>query len=86
VTPAPILWLRQLAIAPIRVYQRFISPLTPATCRFQPSCSGYARDSILCHGIFKGGLLATWRILRCNPLFPGGHEPVPPPGRWRSSE
>ena len=77
-------WARRLAIAPIRAYQRFLSPFTPATCRFHPTCSSYAADSILAHGICKGSLLSVWRILRCNPFTRGGLDPVPDPGRWTS--
>ena len=84
-TVRPLQWLRRLCIAPIRLYQRFLSPYTPPTCRFSPTCSGYAADAILSHGILKGFLLASWRILRCNPLVRGGYDPVPPRGRWRAA-
>ncbi len=66
-----------LLILPIRFYQRFISPLTPATCRFTPSCSHYAVEAIRKHGPFKGLVLALWRILRCNPWGGSGYDPVP---------
>lgn len=69
---------------PIRGYQKFISPMLGANCRFLPSCSEYALEALKLHGAFKGGLLAAWRILRCNPLFPGGYDPVPPKGKWVS--
>jgi len=69
--------LRQIAVLPIRLYQRWISPWTPAMCRFQPSCSEYAVKAVRRHGILKGGWLACWRILRCNPLCKGGWDPVP---------
>ncbi|MFV0421302.1 membrane protein insertion efficiency factor YidD [Oleidesulfovibrio sp.] len=69
--------LRKIAILPIRFYQRFISPLFPPSCRFVPSCSAYAAEALLRHGIIKGGALAFWRILRCNPLCAGGYDPVP---------
>ena len=61
----------------IRIYQRVISPLLPPMCRFEPTCSEYARIAYERHGFFKGTWLAVKRILRCNPLFPGGHDPVP---------
>lgn len=77
--------LRKLYAAPIRLYQRFLSPITPPTCRFAPSCSYYGHRAILVHGILKGTLLASWRILRCNPFTAGGFDPVPPPGRWKSA-
>ena len=66
-----------LLIQPIRFYQRYISPLTPATCRFTPTCSQYAILAIRKHGPFKGLALAVWRILRCNPWGGSGYDPVP---------
>ena len=66
-----------LLIQPIRFYQRFISPYTPPTCRFTPSCSQYAIEAIRKHGPFKGLALAVWRILRCNPWGGSGYDPVP---------
>ena len=76
-------WLRTLMVLPIRAYRRWISPLTPPSCRFHPTCSSYGEEAILRHGILKGCLLAAWRILRCQPFCKGGLDPVPPPGRWR---
>ncbi len=64
-------------ILPIRFYQKFISPLTPPTCRFTPTCSHYAVEAIRKHGPFKGLALAVWRILRCNPWGGSGYDPVP---------
>ncbi|WP_406665362.1 membrane protein insertion efficiency factor YidD [Gallaecimonas sp. GXIMD1310] len=64
-------------IFPIRLYQRFISPLLGQTCRFTPSCSHYAVEAIEKHGPLRGSWLAGRRILRCHPLNPGGHDPVP---------
>lgn len=62
----------------VRWYQRVLSPRKPApTCRFTPSCSEYAAQAIERHGAMKGGWLATWRVVRCNPLVPGGLDPVP---------
>lgn len=52
-------------------------PYTPPSCRFQPTCSEYARQAILKHGPFKGLALAVWRILRCNPWGGSGYDPVP---------
>jgi len=73
-------------IALIRLYQRFLSPLLGAHCRFEPSCSHYTLQAIQRHGAIKGSLLGAWRILRCNPLTPGGQvDPVPPVGCWRPS-
>ena len=74
-----------LLVALVRGYQRLISPLLGAHCRFEPSCSHYAVDAIEVHGSVKGTLLAGWRILRCNPLSKGGQiDPVPKKGRWRA--
>lgn len=73
----------RLALAPIRFYQRWISPAFPARCRYYPSCSAYAVEAVTVHGPIKGLLLATWRLLRCNPLTRGGVDHVPDPGRWR---
>lgn len=62
----------------IRGYQRHVSPRKPApTCRFSPSCSQYAAEAVERHGALRGGWLAAWRVLRCHPLTPGGHDPVP---------
>ena len=69
--------LRKIAVLPIQCYRRFISPWTPRTCRYQPTCSEYARLAILQRGILKGSLLSLWRILRCNPFGRGGYDPVP---------
>ena len=77
------LW-RSLWILPIRFYQRFVSPLKPPTCRFQPTCSAYAAEAIRTHGVLKGTLLGTWRILRCHPFSAPGPDPVPAPGRWKA--
>jgi putative membrane protein insertion efficiency factor len=70
--------LRKIATAPLRFYQRFLSPLKPAMCRFSPTCSQYAIEAVEEHGVVRGGAYAAWRILRCNPLCKGGHDPVPP--------
>lgn len=61
----------------IDLYRYCISPLLPRSCRFYPSCSAYARDSILTHGLIKGLLLSFARILKCHPFHPGGIDPVP---------
>ncbi len=63
----------------IRTYQVTISPrFSRGSCRFYPTCSQYAIEAIELHGVFKGVLLAAWRILRCNPFSKGGYDPVPP--------
>ncbi|HAH67656.1 MAG: membrane protein insertion efficiency factor YidD [Gammaproteobacteria bacterium] len=58
-------------------YQKFISPYFPASCRYFPTCSQYAIEAIDQHGSIKGSILMILRILRCNPFFSGGHDPVP---------
>jgi len=68
--------LSACAILLVRVYQRTISRVLPPVCRFTPSCSQYMIDAIRKKGILLGLLKGTWRILRCNPLFPGGYDPV----------
>lgn len=76
----PVAWL---LIAPIRFYQRFITPYTPATCRYYPTCSEYAVRSLRTHGAAKGTILTIWRLLRCNPWSSGGVDHTPERGRWR---
>lgn len=66
----------RILAAPVRFYQKRISPLFPARCRYYPSCSQYALDALRRHGPFKGMVLAAWRLLRCNPFSPGGYDPV----------
>lgn len=71
-------------IAPIRAYQRWISPAFPATCRFYPSCSSYAIEAMRERGPAVGVLLAVRRLVKCAPWHPGGVDPVPArPGRRR---
>ena len=64
-------------ILPIRFYQLVVSPLTPASCRFTPTCSQYALEAIKKHGPFRGGWLALKRILKCHPWGGSGYDPVP---------
>jgi putative membrane protein insertion efficiency factor len=72
------------AVAPIRVYQRLASPLLGPRCRFHPSCSQYAADAILRHGVFRGTYLGIRRLLRCHPWNAGGVDYVPERFSWRS--
>ena len=75
------------AVGLIRIYQRTASPLLPALfgptcgCRFHPSCSHYAAEAVRTHGTLKGAWLTARRIIKCTPLHPGGHDPVPPAPR-----
>jgi putative membrane protein insertion efficiency factor len=65
-------------LALIRLYQLTLSRALPAgTCRFTPTCSHYGYEAIAKYGLLKGGWLATWRVLRCQPFNPGGYDPVP---------
>jgi putative membrane protein insertion efficiency factor len=64
--------VRAIAVAPIRLYQRLISPLLPARCKYHPSCSQYAVTAVRRYGILRGSVLAGWRLLRCNPWSHGG--------------
>ncbi len=61
----------------IRGYQRYISPFTPSTCRYTPTCSHYTVEALQMHGIFKGGWLSAKRILSCHPWGGSGYDPVP---------
>ena len=64
--------LRSVAVAPLRAYQRFISPALPRRCKYHPSCSEYAVQAVRRYGILRGVVLAGWRVLRCNPWSDGG--------------
>ncbi|HET7501794.1 MAG TPA: membrane protein insertion efficiency factor YidD [Kofleriaceae bacterium] len=67
-----------LVLLPVHVYRVVLSPLKRGpSCRFLPTCSEYAITAVKQRGILVGGALAMWRLLRCNPLFHGGHDPVP---------
>lgn len=61
----------------IKFYQEAVSPYTLPTCKYRPTCSAYALEAIERFGAFRGGLLAAWRILRCNPFARAGYDPVP---------
>jgi len=69
--------MRKAMIGLIKLYKKYFSPLLPPSCRFIPTCSQYAIEAIEKYGAFKGGGLAIWRILRCNPFCAGGYDPVP---------
>ncbi len=69
--------MKYLALVPIRFYQKFVSPLLPSSCRYQPTCSVYAVEAIERFGLMRGGALAAARILRCHPFHEGGFDPVP---------
>lgn len=73
--------LKKVLIAPfvflVRIYQTLISPLTPATCRYQPTCSHYTVEALKTHGLFRGSGLAIKRIFSCHPWGGSGYDPVP---------
>lgn len=73
--------MKKILIAPflflIGLYQKFISPLTPASCRFQPTCSHYTKEALEKHGLLNGGFLALKRIFSCHPFGGSGYDPVP---------
>ena len=69
--------LKKIFQAPVRFYQRVISPLLPGSCRFTPTCSQYCILAIEEWGVVRGLALSAWRILRCNPWSRGGYDPVP---------
>ncbi|MFH1350436.1 MAG: membrane protein insertion efficiency factor YidD [Pseudomonadota bacterium] len=68
--------LRFIPLTLIDIYQRLVSPMSPPTCRFYPSCSSYARIAIDKYGLFKGGVLSLIRISKCHPFHPGGYDPL----------
>ncbi len=69
--------LTMLLVAAIRFYQGAISPMLPAACRYQPTCSQYAIEALRKHGLLKGSWLAVKRIARCHPWGGSGYDPVP---------
>lgn len=73
--------MKRFLVWMIGLYQRWISPMKAPCCRFYPSCSRYALESLERFGVLRGGLIALWRILRCNPWNKGGVDPVPE--KWR---
>lgn len=69
--------MKKLVILLIRGYQKGISPLFPASCRYHPTCSQYSIDAVRKHGALKGSIMGFFRILRCHPFVRGGYDPVP---------
>ena len=61
----------------IKLYRKFLSPILPRSCRFEPSCSQYALEALERFGAIRGSILSVYRILRCNPFCRGGYDPVP---------
>ena len=69
--------MRAIALLPLRFYKRFLSPLLPPMCRFDPTCSIYMMQAIEKHGTLRGVWLGVRRLARCHPFNPGGWDPVP---------
>ncbi|HUT53317.1 MAG TPA: membrane protein insertion efficiency factor YidD [bacterium] len=69
--------MTRAAVAMLRFYQRWISPLLPPACRFEPSCSAYAMEAFNKYGFGRGFRLTLRRLMRCHPFNPGGYDPVP---------
>ncbi len=79
----PSAWAERL----LRGYQRVVSPLLPRACRFEPTCSEFARQAVLVHGLTRGAWLSVCRLLRCHPFHCGGYDPPPPlahEAQWKS--
>lgn len=69
--------VKKFMLAVIRFYRKYLSPLKTTRCPYIPTCSEYGLEAIEKYGALKGGLMALWRILRCNPFSHGGYDPVP---------
>jgi putative membrane protein insertion efficiency factor len=78
--------MKFLSLLMVRLYQRWISPMLPPSCRYVPTCSDYALEAIERYGAFRGGMMAAWRLLRCHPFVKGGHDPVVKPGQSMPAE
>lgn len=79
--------MKSFALLIVRLYQRWVSPSLPPSCRYVPTCSDYAMEAIERYGALRGGLMAAWRLLRCHPFVKGGYDPVvkdlnTAPGEW----
>ncbi|GAB4508960.1 MAG: membrane protein insertion efficiency factor YidD [Anaerolineae bacterium] len=70
--------MKWLALRLIRLYKRYLSPLLPSACRFEPTCSMYTYEAIEVYGVIRGTWMGLRRISRCHPFHPGGYDPVPP--------
>ncbi len=77
--------MKKLLLFLIRGYKKYLSPHLGNNCRFSPTCSEYAMIAIESHGVVKGMILSTWRILRCNPFGKVGYDPVPEKNKWKNS-
>lgn len=68
--------MKRIVLAPVRAYQRWISPARPRRCKYEPTCSAYTIEAVERFGAARGLLLGAWRLLRCNPFSHGGFDPV----------
>ena len=69
--------MKSLLLLALKAYRYLLSPLLPAACRFEPSCSSYAQEAITKHGAVRGSYLAILRLMRCHPFNAGGYDKVP---------
>ena len=69
--------MKKIVLKGIRLYQKYLSPMKTTRCPYCPTCSAYGYEAVEKYGAIKGGALATWRIIRCNPFSKGGYDPVP---------
>ncbi len=69
--------IKKIFIGLIRIYQKYISPLKPPSCRFYPTCSSYGIEAVEKYGVIRGGFMTLKRISRCHPFNEGGYDPVP---------
>jgi putative membrane protein insertion efficiency factor len=79
-------YVARALVAPIRLYQRLVSPLLGPRCRFYPSCSEYTAQAVLRHGPIRGLYLGIRRLIRCHPWNPGGFDDVPEAFSWRRAQ
>ena len=75
-SPGPSRALVAVLLAPVRLYQRVISPALPRRCKYEPTCSAYAVEAVRELGPFRGAIVAGWRLARCNPFSHGGYDPL----------
>ncbi|MCL2050651.1 MAG: membrane protein insertion efficiency factor YidD [Lachnospiraceae bacterium] len=68
--------MKKIIIAVIKFYRNYLSPMKTTKCPYYPTCSMYGMEAIEKHGVLRGGIMAFWRILRCNPFSKGGYDPV----------
>ncbi len=73
-----IVWIRRIYLLPVFIYRYVISPVLPKACRYYPTCSAYAVEAVMVHGVVRGSWMALCRLARCHPWAAGGIDPVPP--------